>query len=92
MKDEAIDNLDPGPRHGMAHPGYPRDIPALGDLRLHQGAGAKGIAAVRGQAVIQNVVFQYGTSLSEPFIPEPASLLLLAPAALVAVRRRPSRG
>lgn len=44
------------------------------------------------EAVIQNVVFQYGTSLSEPFIPEPASLLLLAPAALVAVRRRPSRG
>ncbi len=44
------------------------------------------------EAVIGNVVFQYGTSLSEPFIPEPASILLVVPAAFRLMRRRTIRG
>jgi len=53
------------------------------------------------ESQISNVSFQYGTSFSEPklpagmsspaTIPEPATLLLLAPAIALAVRRRRSR-
>ncbi len=57
IESQPIDRLAVGPRLGMAHAGDARDFPSLGELRLHQRAGAKGVAAVRGQAMVEDVQY-----------------------------------
>jgi hypothetical protein len=57
MKSQPVDGLDRGTRDRVAHAGNARNVPALRDLRLHQRAGAKRVAAMRGQAVIEDVKY-----------------------------------
>ena len=44
-----------GPSLGVARPGQAGDLPAPRQLRLDDGAGAEGIAAVQRQAVVEDV-------------------------------------